>query len=68
MLHTNGTYYEYDLLCHDWGKKEIKRLNETEQGNPAFVCQRLHGGGNRQTDLQVGKYHQNHQTEFIQTL
>ena len=31
MLHTNGTYYEYDLLCHDWGKKEIKRLNETEQ-------------------------------------
>lgn len=31
MLHTNGTYYEYDLLCHDWGKKEIKRLNETER-------------------------------------
>ena len=31
MLHANGTYYEYDLLCHDWGKKEIKRLNETEQ-------------------------------------
>ncbi len=50
------------------GQKGNKKTERNGTGNPAFVCQRLHGGGNRQTDLQVGKYHQNHQTEFIQTL
>lgn len=70
MLHTNGTYYEYDLLfiMPRLGQKGNKKTERNGTGNPAFVCQRLHGGGNRQTDLQVGKYHQNHQTEFIQTL
>ena len=32
MLHTEtDTYYKYDLLCHDWYKKKIKGLSETER-------------------------------------